>query len=53
MKLWILIIATTHGQTIFGTKFASYEACHKEGMKICSKFSYAVPSCRKERPFLP
>jgi glycerol-3-phosphate dehydrogenase len=53
MKLWILIIATTHGQTTFGTKFTSYKQCNEEAVKIVSKFLHAVPACRKERPFTP
>lgn len=53
MKLWILVIATTHGQTIFGTNFASYEECNKQAIKISSGFIHATPSCRKKRPFIP
>jgi hypothetical protein len=53
MKAWILIISMINGQTQMGTKFNSYEACRKEGIKICSKAVRAIPACRKERPFIP
>jgi len=53
MKMWILIIATMHGETRYNVKFNSYDICRQEGARISKNFPKSSAYCIKERPFLP
>lgn len=48
MKLWILIIATSHGQTIFGYKFLDKANCDKVGRQIISVVKKGAFFCKRK-----
>lgn len=48
MKLWILIIATSHGQTIYGYKFIEKLNCEKTGKQIVSLIKKGTFFCKRK-----